>query len=124
MSPTICKIRHAYLAESQKIQLSWDGATLARIGCWASGDQDKVAIGDSLALALYKNGSLLKEYKVSDLIDDVDALDQTSAGYRWWDQSDLGEPQFRSWKKDFLLVTREGKKNIFELDAGERTKSE
>ncbi|WP_411846040.1 hypothetical protein AAFN60_21235 [Roseibacillus persicicus] len=106
---------------SQWIELSWDGKTLARVGCWSSGDQDEVEVGESLALALYRQGKLLKEYKVSDLVEDVDALYPTTAGYEWWGESELGEPKFRSWKDDFYLVTKEGVKNSFELSAGSRT---
>lgn len=104
---------------SQWIQLSWDGQDLARVGCWSSGDQDNVADGDSLALALYKEGRLLKQYRVSDLVKDVGKLESTTAGTCWWGLSDRGKPNFRSWMGDYFLRTADGFEYAFDLSSGD-----
>jgi hypothetical protein len=103
---------------SQWIELSWDGQHLARVGCWDSGDQDNVAVGDSLALALYKEGRLLKQYRVADLVKDDGKFQVTSAGTCWWALSEHGKPNFRSWMGDYFLRTADGIEYVFELSSG------
>jgi len=61
---------------AQKVLLSADGSTLIKFGPWARTTAD-------LAIAFYRNGKLLHEYTISDLITDESSLDYTVSHFFW-----------------------------------------
>jgi len=60
--------------------LSEDGQYLIRMGPWNRGHEPNK--GD-LAVAFYKNGNLLKEYSVVDLVKDKSKVQATASHYFW-----------------------------------------
>lgn len=59
--------------------LSESGKYLVRFGPWAS---DKEGHSD-LAVAFYKNGKLIKQYQVNELIKNTDRLENSASHYSW-----------------------------------------
>lgn len=108
---------------SQDILLHYDGEILVRTGSWRSGDQDAGDPVDSLAVAFYKKGKLLKHYKISELVMDKTKLQYTEAGL-WWLKHELYKsPDFRPGEPLFQLKTLDGILYTFAIDTGEISSS-
>jgi hypothetical protein len=60
--------------------MSFDGQYLVKMGPWNSGREPN---NGDLAVAFYKNGKLLKEYSVVDLVKDTSKVEATASHYFW-----------------------------------------
>ena len=63
---------------SSELYLSLDGQFLVRMGPWNKGHEPN---NSDLAVAFYKNGNLLKEYSVIDLVKDKSKIQPTTSHY-------------------------------------------
>lgn len=104
---------------SEAIDLHYDGEIIARIGTWSSGDQDEGNPEESLAVAFYKKGELIKSYKVSELTEDQSKLEpHTSAGLQWLDYRLYDSPAFLPGTALFQIITLDGIKYRFDIETG------
>ena len=92
------------------------------MGPWNRGHEPKK--GD-LAVAFYKNGKLLKEYSVIDLVEDKNKVIATVSHYFWLDR-ELGSEAERKldWNNVFYLKTIDGIIYQFDATTGEIKKTE
>jgi hypothetical protein len=102
--------------------LSDDGQYLVRMGPWNGGHEPKK--GD-LAVAFYKNGKLLKEYSVVDLVKDKSKIQATVSHYFWLDRAmGPGAGPGLEWDNVFHLKTIDGIMYQFDATTGEIKKTE
>jgi len=64
---------------AKKVFLADDGSHLIRFGPWA---RDKKGLGD-IAIGFYKNGKVVKQYLVKDLVKDKKSISATVSHYTW-----------------------------------------
>jgi hypothetical protein len=116
---------------SLELYLSFDGQYLVRIGPWNRGHEPN---NSDLAIAFYKNGNLLKEYSVVDLVKDKSKVQATASHYFWLARSDyLTDKKPEKWQEDrlrldgmnvFHLKTIDGIMYQFDVTTGEIKKTE
>jgi hypothetical protein len=102
---------------SEDIHLDHDGEVLARIGSWASGDQDHGKPEDGLALAFFRNGVLLKSYNIPNLVKDSSFLIHSESGLIWLKQENYVSPAFRPNAR-YQLTTVDGIEYTFDTKTG------
>lgn len=91
---------------SFELFLSEDGQYLVRMGPWNGGHEPKK---EDIAVAFYKNGKLLKEYSVVDLVKDKSKIQATVSHYFWLDKSPGSEAKRRLDRDNvFYLKTIDG----------------
>jgi hypothetical protein len=71
---------------SYEVYLSYDGQYLVRMGQTSHSHEPKK---QDLAVAFYKNGKLLKEYSVIDLVKDKSKIQPMDVYYAWLARSDI-----------------------------------
>ncbi len=97
---------------SHELYISIDGQYLVRMGPWNSGHEPN---NNDLALAFYKNGNLLKEYSVVDLVKDKSKIQPTVSHYFWlarMDYRNLTDKERKKWEENRLRLDGD---NIFHL---------
>ncbi|HEX8597124.1 MAG TPA: hypothetical protein VF952_01245 [Chloroflexia bacterium] len=90
------------------VELSSDGQHLVQYGPWAWADDY-----DELALAFHKNGRLLTQYSVADLVTFPWTLPSTVSHYTW-----LKDSTFDDAKAQLHIETKSGEKYIFDVKTG------
>jgi hypothetical protein len=93
--------------------LSRSGDYLVRLGPWA----EDLTHHSDLAVAIYKNGKLVKEYRVNELIKDLDALEYSASHYSWLPGRQSEPNQFID--NQFKLTLIDKTIYFFDLDTGE-----
>ena len=93
--------------------LSRSGEYLVRLGPWA----EDLTHHSDLAVAIYKNGKLVKEYRVNELIKNLDALEYSASHYSWLPGRQSGPNQFID--NQFMLTLIDKTIYSFNLDTGE-----
>ena len=104
---------------ARKVFLANDGSHLVRKGPWAS----KLDLSD-LAVAFYRNGSLLKEYAVVDLLNNPHTIMRTASHYFWLSQDRNKLFGFIEDNTTFTLTTIEEKTYLFDVETGEILQTE
>ena len=99
---------------ARKVLLLNDGKRLIRLGPWAS----KKDLSD-LAIAFYNKGKLIKEYKVSDLLEDENSIKKTASHYFWRSKIQSMPFGFVNKERKFVLTTIENETIIFNTKTGE-----
>jgi hypothetical protein len=100
---------------SEDIVLENDGIHLVRIGSWRSRDQDGLPPLESLAIAFYRRGELIKQYLVGDLVMDPASLISSSAGMQWL--GNLRRADLESGGQ-YALITTDGFEYVFDTATG------
>jgi hypothetical protein len=98
---------------SSELYLSLDGQYLVRMGPWNEGHEPN---NSDLAVAFYKNGNLLKEYSVIDLVKDKSKIQPTRSHYFWlarMDYRNLPDMERKKWEENRLRL--DGSNNVFHL---------
>ena len=84
-----------------------NGMNLIRFGPWASSTSD-------LAVAFYKNGDLLKDYAISELVTDESKLQHTVSHFFW-----LSAREYDETNNTLMMATMDGNEYIFSILTGE-----
>ena len=116
---------------SSMVFLSEEGSYLVRLNPSVLGHKPSP---NDLAVAFYKNGSLLKKYSTADLVKDGKKVVATVSYYRWMAAdvekenqlvnggkapgSDL-EPKLLWWEKTFRLKTCDNISYVFDITTGD-----
>lgn len=92
---------------SDDVEIANDGLYLVRPGPWARVLEDD-------AITFYKNGQLIKNYKINQLISKKRKLEYTVSHFFWEKQS-----LFDREKMKYYIETLDGKHFIFDIKTGE-----
>jgi hypothetical protein len=95
---------------ANRVKISNDGRFLVRFGPWAT---DLEGHSD-LAIAFYKDGTLLKSYRVKDLVHDFSSVDESISHYRWEATESNSVAGFSANDTRFTVVTTD--KDAYEFD--------
>ncbi len=97
--------------------ISADGKYLVRFGGWHRG---RVPDKDDLAVAFHRDGKLVKQYRVTDLVKDPSKVRATVSHYFWRpdEGGDGPKPELADWDKSFTLQTVDGWEYVFDLPTG------
>lgn len=100
-----------------EVFLSPDGRYLVRLGDWHRG---RAPAKDHLAVAFYREGKLIKQYMVLDLLKDP-AKVRSSVSHYFWRPDEGGDgprPELADWDLSFTLQTVEAWEYVFDLKTG------
>ena len=99
---------------SHTVFLSNDGEHLVRLGTLPFGEG---ASDNDLAVAFYKNGSIIKSYSTNDLVKDKSKIEKTSGRYIWFRIDEIYARL--EYTNNFHLKTIDGVEYIFDLSTGD-----
>lgn len=99
-----------------EVFLSPNGKYLVRLGDW----HRRAPAKDHLAVAFYRDGKLIKQYMVLDLLKDPSKARATVSHYFWRpdEAGDGPKPELADWDLSFSLQTVDGWEYVFDLKTG------
>jgi hypothetical protein len=99
-----------------EVFLSPDGKYLVRLGEW----HRRAPAKDHLGVAFYRDGKLIKQYMVLDLLKDPTKARATVSHYFWRpdEGGDGPKPELADWDSSFSLQTVDGWEYVFDLKTG------
>lgn len=106
---------------ASELFVSADGRTLVRLGPWQRG---KAIAPDHLALAFHRDGKLLRQYRVAELVKDPTAVRATVSHYFWrldevsGEEGGVDAPRLSDVDGTFTLKTIDGIEYVFGLEDG------
>ena len=99
---------------AKKVFLADDGSHLIRFGPWA---RDKKVLGD-IAIGFYKNGKVVKQYLVKDLVKDKKSISATVSHYTWESCDSAVVSGLSKDFKTYTLVTTDRIMYVFNTSTG------
>ncbi len=100
---------------AQRVKVTSDGVHLIRPGPLASLRNDRTPDLDCEAVSFFASGRLLRTYRVGELVDNVDSIEQSVSHYQWEQEGKL------TGEFEYEITTLDGNRYVFDVRTAEIT---